>query len=146
MNSHRYKLAAPALVLVAACGGSPTSPTPPPPPPPAPIGDFPIGSYTAERPAGTVPAELVGSWNVSFDSDATGLILHNGATSVMISFRVTGQEIRITDLGGPGACPPPGQSGTYRWSLANQVLSFTDVDDECSGRRAVLTTGPWTAD
>lgn len=131
------------LALAGSCGDQPTDPDPPPPPP-DPVGDFPVGGYTTEREPGSVLPGVVGTWDISFRANATGFAELDGLSVASFTYRVTGNEIRLTDAGGPGTCPAGEESGTYRWSTAGTTLSFTLISDDCASRVDVLAEGPWT--
>lgn len=131
------------LAVAGSCGDSPTNP-PTPPPPPDHVGDFPVGDYTTEREPGSVLPGVVGTWDISFRANASGSAELDGLTVASFTYRVTGNEIRLTDAGGPGTCREGEESGMYRWSTEGTTLSFTSISDDCASRVDVLAEGPWT--
>jgi hypothetical protein len=57
-----------------------------------------------------------------------------------VTFETAGQRF-TTDLFVGSGCGAP---GTFRWTIANGSLTFTEVDDDCERRIALLTLRPWS--
>jgi hypothetical protein len=93
--------------------------------------DFPVGSYT------------YGEFTITFEANGQFRAFQGSALMVEGEYTVTGDELRLTDKGGPMACTGQGEPGVYRWKLANDELALTKVDDKCDGRSAAMTAQAW---
>jgi hypothetical protein len=92
------------------------------------------------------PDAIVGTWSVTFTSDHTYRVTHEGKEHVTGKYTIEGDEIAFTDLDGDYACKggdSPG--GMYRVKMNGDMVTFTKVkDDECPGRVATMTPKPFT--
>lgn len=95
----------------------------------------------SDFPAGTFEAGKVG---VRFSKDGHVQFLSGTQVLVEGTFSVKGDQIRLTDQKGPMACASgETQSGTYRWALQSDTLTFAKVADQCDGRADDLTSQKW---
>ena len=116
------------------------------------------------EPTATPTTVLTGSWTTTLASSEPSVV-SNGLNGVWVigfpasgvldirppvtylgpssgyTFRVTGDSLR-TDLLGADVCSsiPP---GAYRYQQGAGVLTLIAVDDQCTGRVALLTSSPW---
>ncbi len=95
---------------------------------------FPLGTYTSS--GDDEP------WTHTFAPDGTFSVASNAGMLVEGTYVVTGDQIEITDERGPRAAVEA-KPGTYRWSVDQQQLMFTVVEDEVEGRVTALATHPW---
>ena len=98
--------------------------------------DFPKGTFTLKDKDGAV-------WAVTFDGKGKFSVTRDGKDAVMGSYKVTKDELQITDEAGPQAATGDAKTAVYKWKLDGKKLSFTKVKDEAGGRAAVVTAGPW---
>ena len=63
--------------------------------------------------------------------------------SVDGTYKTQGDEITLTDVSGKMACAKKTATGKYKWSYADNAITFTKVDDDCSDRSGDLTAQPW---
>jgi hypothetical protein len=97
--------------------------------------EFPLGSYTAHK---TV--------TVTFEGDGKFRVVDGNDTVVTGSYRVKGDQLELTDKGGPWACTKDGEhTGTYNWKVEGGALTFSKVSDPCNARSGTLTPGTWQA-
>lgn len=81
---------------------------------------FPIGSYES------------GPFTLIFKEGSAFEVVHSGGGGVKGTYKVTGNEVEITDQDGDFACPDA--VGKYKWKVENEKLVMTIVDDPCEGR------------
>jgi hypothetical protein len=93
--------------------------------------DFPPGTYEA------------GNLSVTFDKNGQYKLSQGGVVKVAGTYAVTGDEIAVTDTTGPWKCPKGQLTGSYHWETTLTGLAFTKMADDCEGRSAPMTTGPW---
>ena len=91
------------------------------------------------RSDGELPFDIAGRWVIELDADGSMQVTapdtYTGVVSAPL-FQATPEWFR-TSLFEQDLCS--GQpSGTYRWELTGSTLQFTEVDDPCDGRVAVL--------
>jgi hypothetical protein len=101
-------------------------------------------AFAAEFPKGTFTLkdkDVV--WAVTFDGKGKFSVTRDGKEAVMGSYKVTKDELEITDEAGPQAATGDTKTAVYKWKLDGKKLSFTKVKDEAGGRAAVVTAGPW---
>jgi hypothetical protein len=90
--------------------------------------------------------QMNGDWTIEFRNDG---ILGVAAPSQFVgtrtgySFELTADQLR-TDLFSADVCSGL-VPGTYRWELVGDVVTFTVVEDPCTGRAALLTMEAWRA-
>ncbi len=101
-------------------------------------------SYGAEPIAGTYSAFEGKLILVLQDNGHTIFKDNRGNIGAEGNYSIEGDQIALTDEKGPIACSGETKTGTYKWSLEGDKLSFTLVDDKCKGRKGALTAGPWT--
>jgi hypothetical protein len=104
---------------------------------------LPLGTYTAEIPAGVEAAP--GQWRMEITND--GITWLNPETGASFS---PGDLVEVTSTtivfaADPG-CPDQGgtpTNGTYQWHTDGEQLVFTVDSDSCAGRSDTLTSAPW---
>jgi hypothetical protein len=88
---------------------------------------------------------LTGNWELDLTDPRSYVTRLNG--DVVVEGRYTSNPARLVkrDLSGPLACldEPREAQGVYDWTLDNDELSLTVVQDHCDGRAFVLTVRPW---
>jgi hypothetical protein len=92
-----------------------------------------------------LPFDIGGRWVIELETDGsmhvTAPATYTGVVSTPL-FQVTAEQFR-TSLFEQDLCS--GQPlGAYRWELTGSTLRFTEVDDPCDGRVAVLTAQEWS--
>ena len=92
---------------------------------------FPVGIYASD------------DFTIAFRSDGTFRVSEKGDAVVEGTYTVEADRITLTDKQGRYACVTEGP-GKYTWKQNGQTLAFTKVDDSCTGRERVLTSGPLT--
>jgi hypothetical protein len=80
---------------------------------------------------------------INFGADGRHAVMQDGNVVVEGTYKVTGDQIEMTDLKGQYACAESG-AGTFKWKYEGEALSFTKVTDSCEGRAGALTSGKWT--
>ena len=95
--------------------------------------------------AGGLPFNIAGRWVIELDTDGSMQVTapdtYTGVVSAAL-FQATPEWFR-TSLFEQDLCS--GQpSGTYRWELTGSTLQFTEMDDLCDGRVAVLAGQQWS--
>lgn len=94
--------------------------------------DFPLGTY------------VTGEYSIVFGEKGRFRVSRGAEVMVEGGYKVTGNEIRLTDEGGPMACKEAGQgTGTYGWKYEGEALTLSEVEDTCGGRSAAMTAGAW---
>jgi hypothetical protein len=87
----------------------------------------------------------VGTWDLSLREDGSFEVTDASAeTHVQGTYRIEGDRIVFTDVGGPGMCEEDPE-GEYRWSMEGDEVSMTAIDDTCPGRLTVLMAHPLTS-
>ena len=95
--------------------------------------DFPAGSYTAH-----------GDLTIVFDAQGMFHVTQGGKAVVNGKYQVKGDQLEMTDQGGPWACTKAGlQSGTYRWKVGDGGLTLAKLSDACKEREGTLATSIW---
>lgn len=124
------RLAALATAAVlAACGGGSTL---------APGGHAYVVDLDAED-ARDLPG-IEGRWELALSGGSRFTVRQDGRLVVEGRYRVDGYTLALRDEGGPTVCDPP--VAVYAWTLSDGELDLTPIDDDCRGRRLVLTTRP----
>jgi len=87
---------------------------------------------------------LVGTWTTEFTPAGTTTISKNGEVAVSGRYRSSKSHLVMTDVEGPLACTDAAgiATGVYTWSLVNNELNLSAVQDRCFGRKFVLTLRP----
>ena len=110
-----------AIVINTAAGVPPTRDA----------SDFPQGTYTA------------GEFAIWFGDKGQFRVSKGEEVQVEGEYTVEKDQLTLMDKSGPLACTGEGMAkGTYRWKYEAEMLTFTIVDDKCSGRSAALPQ-PW---
>jgi hypothetical protein len=79
---------------------------------------------------------LNGTWKITFTSGHYK-VAHNGKSFGHGTDKVKGDKITL--LNGANCS----STGKYTFKLTGKKLTFTKISDSCTGRRAVLTHGPF---
>ena len=107
-----------------------------------------IGTYVVDVPDSPAARRegLVGRWVISLEADGALELRpppsYTGATTGA-AWRVEDELLRTDALVEPGCQADNGYVGTYRWSLTDDLLVFSLVDDACAVRRALFTGSDW---
>ncbi len=91
-------------------------------------GDFPLGTYEC------------GPFTITFEQAGTFRVVHSSGAGVTGVYRVTGNQIEISDRDGELACQD--SDGKYTWKLDQGSLILSVVDDACDARAEALTSKP----
>lgn len=105
------------------------------------------GRYTTTISDADVPPEMkeaVGNWELNLGDEGQFTTSRNGEVVVTGNYAVTGDQMTFSDTDGAMACEGPQAAGSYIPALDGATLTFTLVDDECAGRRIILTSHPLT--
>ncbi len=118
------------VLFLVGCSRTPT-------PSPSPVGTWVTTVTQAEIPTGA------GQYEVTFaDNGRTG-IRYSGALSQgrwEMRYAVTQDRLVLTDE--LGSCVRVGfPTGTYQWSIENDTLTLTPIDDACYYRRKLVEGG-----
>jgi len=88
---------------------------------------------------------IVGDYELDLNDPSAYIVRLNG--EVVVEGRYTSNPARLVmrDLSGPFAClgEPGIAQGVYGWSLDEDELRLTVVQDHCGGRAFVQTVKPW---
>lgn len=107
-----------------------------------------IGTYVVDVPDSPAARSegLVGRWVISLEADGALELRpppsYTGATTGA-AWRVEDELLRTDALVEPGCQADNGYVGTYRWSLTDDLLVFSLVDDACDVRRALFIGSAW---
>jgi hypothetical protein len=99
----------------------------------------------ASSPSGELA--LVGTWAVpngreqTFTADGEFFVTADGEVLAEGTYEATPTTIELTPGSGPIACAEP---GTYEWEVQDDTLTFTAIDDHCTGRKEGLDGVPRT--
>ena len=97
--------------------------------------DFPKGTFTIKA--------SDAMWAVTFDGKDKFKVTRNGEEGLDGTYKVTKDEIEMSDESGPFAGKGDQKTCTYKWKLDGKKLKFTKVKDESEGRSAIVTAGAW---
>jgi hypothetical protein len=98
-------------------------------------GEFPKGTFTAS------PQK---DWSIRFEDQGKLTVLRGGKTVVEGTYKVSDNEVTLTDVKGLYAAKEEGEkTGKYRWKLEGGKLRFTVVEDQSKGRELLLTMNEW---
>ena len=98
--------------------------------------DFKTGTYSVT--VGGV------KYSINYSEGNKVSVTRGGEVAVEGTYKVTGDEIEVTDEKGPIACGGQEKTGRYKWKLEDKVLTLTEVQDGCTGRASALTAQQWT--
>lgn len=101
------------------------------------------GTYTTTISEADVPPDMkaaVGNWELILGDEGQFTTSRNGEVMVRGAYAVTGDQITFSDAEGAMACLNEQAAGSYTPALDGATLTFTLVDDDCAGRRIVLTS------
>ena len=94
--------------------------------------DFPQGKYAS------------GEYTIVFADKGQFRVLSGEELVVEGEYKVKGDQLMLTDKSGRLACKGEGMAAaTYGWKYEGEMLTLTKVEDNCAGRSAGLTSGPW---
>ena len=102
-----------------------------------------VGTYTTTINDADVPPDMkaaVGNWELILGDEGQFTTSRNGEVMVRGSYVVSGDQMTFSDADGPMACLNEQAAGSYTPALDGATLTFTLVDDDCAGRRIVLTS------
>ena len=92
-----------------------------------------------------LPSSLAGDWDITLDHDRSRFtIVKDGEVVVEGRHNVEEDQVVFTDERGSLACSIGEATGTYNWALDRNELTLTLVEDDCSGRKMILTTRPFS--
>lgn len=115
-----------------------------------------VGDFTVAIGSETIPTDiangsaLIGRWHLSFEPDGSyqaeridvGVVVRG-------TYEINGDSVTVTDQEGLLSCSNPAlatadegdvSSGTYRFRIRSNSLTFTLVEDGCALRRVLYTT------
>ena len=101
------------------------------------------GIYTTTISEADVPPDMkaaVGNWELILGDEGQFTSSRNGEVMARGAYVVTGDQMMFSDAEGPMACLNEQAAGSYTPALDGATLTFTLVDDDCAGRRIVLTS------
>jgi hypothetical protein len=114
-----------------------------------------VGTYTVVITEPDIPKDipngptLLGRWQIQFNEDGTYTTSRTDVGEMVAgSYTVEGNKVTITDERGLLSCAnaspvgsiPDAETGTYGWQKTDQRINFTLVEDNCAGRKILLTT------
>ena len=94
------------------------------------------GTYTTTISVADVPPEMkaaAGAWELILGEEGQYTTTHNGEVVVRGTYAVAGEQMTFSDAEGKMACLQDQASGVYTPALDGGTLTFTLVDDKCSG-------------
>jgi hypothetical protein len=101
------------------------------------------GTYTTTIGPADVPPEMtaaVGTWELILGDEGDFTTTQNGEVAVRGTYAISGDQMSFSDAEGKMACAKEQASGVYKPAVDGGTLSFTLVDDQCAGRRIILTS------
>ena len=99
-----------------------------------------------EFPQGTFTLKLDGMvWAYTFDGMGKYKYTLDGKERGGGKYKATKDEVALTDTPPPGFAGPKEYTatGTYKWKLDGNKVSFTLVQDENKARVGIATAGAW---
>jgi len=81
---------------------------------------FPVGTYES------------GPFTISFKDGGVFQVTHSSGAGVTGTYKLSGDEVEVTDTGGDFACPDG--TGKYSWKVENEELLMSLISDKCDGR------------
>lgn len=85
-----------------------------------------------------------GQWEITFASDGSFAASQAGVDVAQGRYTLMQDQLVLTTESGIHRCPAGDETGTYKWSLAQDTLTLTSIQDECGDRALVLTLHPWS--
>ena len=101
------------------------------------------GTYTTSISEADVPPEgkdLVGIWDIMLSEQNQFTASKSGEVQARGTYLVQNDHVSFADQDGPNACPKEQAAGTYQVSYDVDTLTFTAVDDQCAGRKIILSS------
>ena len=137
MRQVQARVAAPPAVALPTAGAVANSTKLPP------------GVYTttiteADVPPPLPPEIVAGQWQIEFTEAGSFIVSKDGDIAVIGRYKSNPSRVVLTDLQGAYSCTdvPGTATGVYGWSLVNNELVLSAVQDRCAGRPEVLTAHP----
>ena len=94
--------------------------------------DFPQGTYTA------------GEFTILFGDKGQFRVSKGEEVQVEGAYIIEKEQVTLIDKSGPLACMgEKAAKGTYQWKYEAETLTFTIVNDNCSGRSTAVASQPW---
>lgn len=87
---------------------------------------------------------LNGTWVLEFQTDGSYAIARDGVVVVRGKDTIAASRITFGHEKGPYACLGKLATGTYGWSRKGSKLTLKSVNDRCPGRKAILSSKPFT--
>lgn len=97
--------------------------------------DFKTGTYSLT--SGGV------KYSIIFHDSNKHVVTRAGEVVVEGSYKVTGDELEVTDEKGQIACRGDQKTGRYKWKIEDKKLTLQKVEDACEGRANALTAQAW---
>ncbi|MFO0966837.1 MAG: hypothetical protein U0793_14790 [Gemmataceae bacterium] len=83
-------------------------------------------------------------WTIHLDGKGKFKVERDGELGLEGTYKVTKDQMEITDEKGKFLSPDAAdKTGTYKWKLEGDKLTFTKVKDSNKGRSEALLSGPW---
>ena len=101
------------------------------------------GTYTTSINEADVPPEgkdLVGIWEIMLSDQNQFTASKSGEIQARGTYLVQNDHVSFADQDGPNACPKEQAAGTYQVSYDVDTVTFTAVDDQCAGRKIILSS------
>jgi hypothetical protein len=101
------------------------------------------GTYTTSISEADVPPEgkdLVGIWEIMLSEQNQFTASKSGEIQSRGTYLVQNDHVSFADQDGPNACPKEQAAGTYQVSYDVDTVTFTAVDDQCAGRKIILSS------
>jgi hypothetical protein len=97
--------------------------------------DFKIGTYSFT--SGGV------KYSIKFQEGNKHTVTRGGEVVVEGNYKVTGDELEVTDEKGQLACRGDQKTGRYKWKIEEKKLTLRKVEDGCEGRSNALGGQAW---
>ena len=85
--------------------------------------------------------QLHDSVTIHIRSDSSFVTVSDGSVVVKSVCKVSGDTLTLNDFDGQYACLD--MRGSYKFGVADDVLSLTLIDDPCEGRVGTLQNSKW---
>lgn len=87
---------------------------------------------------------VIGTWTIAFDDNGGYAVGKDNTVTAYGQWQLNGNELTLTDLGGPLPCTGDQATGTYAISFDGSSYAFTSIDDTCQGRVFLMTVHRFT--